>query len=338
MAFETEIVSRKKSSIHHPDYIIENKSGVKTSNALSIGTHANKPFIIVAIPAYNEEVAIGSVVLRSLKYTNKVIVINDGSRDRTAEIAKLAGAEVIEHETNCGKGVAIKNAFDYAKKAEADILVLIDGDGQHNPDEILSLLAPILNGEAEIVNGSRFINDKKNNVPRYRRLGQEVLTKATNTGTKLNITDTQNGFRAFSRKTFNCFTFHENGMAIESEMLMDAARAHFRIKEVPINVRYDVQGSTYNPLTHGFGVLGKVISIVSQRRPLLFFGVPGFLLLIIGSAFFLMVFTTFDTTRNIDVGSTLITVLCIMVGVLGIFTGFILNAVESIKVRYILET
>jgi len=134
------------------------KDAKLSSKALNLGDHTNKPFVVVAIPAFNEEIAIGSVVLRSLKYADKVIVVNDGSKDRTAEIAKMAGADVIEHTTNGGKGAAIKDAFDYAKFVNADILVLIDGDGQHNPDEIPVLLAPILKGEADFVNGSRFIN------------------------------------------------------------------------------------------------------------------------------------------------------------------------------------
>jgi len=332
----TEKISIESTGAFLHGYSIVVNHDAKAPRALNLVAQTEEPFIVVAIPAYNEEISIGSVVLRSLKYADKVIVINDGSKDKTSEIAKLAGADVIEHAANGGKGLAIKDAFDYAKNAKADILVLIDGDGQHNPDEIQSLLAPIVNGEAEIVNGSRFINCNKHNVPRYRRIGQEILTRATNAGTKLNITDTQNGFRAFSRKTFDCFSFQENGMAIESEMLMDAARARLRIKEVPINVRYDVQGSTYNPVSHGVSVLGKIISIVSQRRPLLFFGVPGVLLSLIGFVSFLVVLTSFNSTRNIEVGSTLITVLCIMLGVLGIFTSFILNAIENIKIKHIL--
>ncbi len=288
--------------------------------------------VMVAIPAYNEEVAIGSIVLRSRKYADKVVVVDDGSVDKTAEIARMAGAEVISHKINEGKGAAIRDAFEYAKKTNTDILVLIDGDGQHNPDEIPLLLSPILNGEADVVNGSRFVNGNGRNVPRYRRLGQEVLTLATNTGTKMHITDTQNGFRAFSRKTFGCFGFRQNGMAIESEMLMDAANAEMRIKEVPIDVRYDVaKASTYNPITHGFVVLGSVISLISQRRPLMFFCVPGALVFVIGLFFAFLTFDAFNVTRNISIFYTMTTVTCIIVGTFSTFTGFILNAIQNIQ-------
>lgn len=302
-----------------------------TSVTKIVGARSDGPRVIVAIPAYNEEVAVGSVVLRSLKYADKVIVIDDGSKDKTAEIARLAGAEVIVHKTNEGKGAGIRDAFSYAKKANAEILVLIDGDGQHNADEIPLLLAPIMTGEADVVNGSRFVNGNGHNVPKYRRVGQEVLTAATNTGTKMRITDSQNGFRAFSKKTFDCFSFHQNGMAIESEMLMDAAGANFTIKEVPINVRYDVaKPSTYNPVSHGFSVLGNVIGLVSQRRPLIFFCVPGVIVLAAGLIFCFLVLDTFNMTRNIAIGYTMIAVLCIMLGVTGIFTGFILNSIQGI--------
>ncbi|HEY3422904.1 MAG TPA: glycosyltransferase family 2 protein [Methanocellaceae archaeon] len=297
----------------------------------SIKRSLNKPFILVGIPAFNEEVAIGSMVLRARKYADKVIVIDDGSMDKTADVAMTAGAHVVPRRNNSGKGAAIKDAFEYAKKVKADILVLIDGDGQHNPDEIPLLLAPIIKGEADIVNGSRFLNNNKNNVPAYRRVGQEVLTFATNFGTKTHITDTQNGFRAFSRKTFECFSFKQNGMAIESEMLMDAARAKMRISEVPIDVRYDVAGSTYNPVVHGLSVLGRVISLVSQSRPLIFFCVPGAILLTIGLAAAFLTFDEFNITRNISVSYAMITSSCVILGITSMFTGFILNAIQGIK-------
>ncbi len=325
----------------------EHQPRVKTKNELT-GTHLftgkalesplaraiNKHLIIVAIPALNEEVAIGSMVLRSRKYADKVVVIDDGSKDRTAEIARMAGAEVILHMNNGGKGAAIKDAFIYAKKMNADILVLIDGDGQHNPDEIPVLLAPILKGEADMVNGSRFLVNSGNHVPAYRRFGQEVLTMATNAGTQMNITDTQNGFRAFSRKTFNCFSFDQSGMAIESEMLMDAAKAEMRIKEVPIDVRYDVaNASTYNPFKHGIVVLGRIISIISERRPLMFFCVPGAALLFIGMIATFLTFSSFNATHVISLYYAMTGALCVTIGIFSSFTGLILNAIQTTSIR-----
>ncbi|WP_409199486.1 glycosyltransferase family 2 protein [Methanobrevibacter sp. DSM 116169] len=212
---------------------------------------------IALIPAYDEEVAIGSVVLRCLQYVDDVLVIDDGSSDKTSEISKLAGAKVITHGKNLGKGMALKSGFDVLDYY--DIIVTIDGDGQHNPDEIPKLLQPIIEGNADFVNGSRYLNGPEENTPSYRRVGQKVLDIATNISSSVDVTDSQSGFRAFSKKTCDSFKFRDTGFGIESEMLADAAEDYLKIVEVPITVRYDVDGSTKNPISHGFGVLFKIV-------------------------------------------------------------------------------
>jgi Glycosyltransferases involved in cell wall biogenesis len=292
-----------------------------------------KKNVLVAIPTYNEEIAIGSIVLKARKHADRVIVIDDGSTDRTAEIAQLAGATVISHRHNEGKGAGIRDAFKFSKRAMADILVLIDGDGQHDPEEIPQLIGPILSDEADFVNGSRFLDEKKesNNVPLYRRLGQEILTLATNAGTRWKTTDSQNGFRAFSMKTFDCFSFRQNGMAIESEMLIDASAAGMRLKEVPISVRYDVQGSTYNPVTHGFAVLNRVIGLLARRKPVLFYCLPGVGLIMLGAACALMLVNVFNTTHNLNVEYSLGSMLFLVPGTALFSNGFMLLALKINK-------
>ncbi len=275
------------------------------------------PNVLIVIPCYNEEVTIGSVVLRAYTYGDHVVVIDDGSTDRTADIAMLAGAEVIRHGVNKGKGAGVKTAFEHGKRVNANILVLIDGDGQHNPDEIPRLIAPLLNYEADVVNGSRFLEKDRHHVPVYRRIGQEVLTLLTNAGSGRKVTDSQSGFRAFSRKTFDCFSFKETGMGIESEMLMDAASANLQIKEVQIDVRYDVAGSTFNPVTHGFQVMGTVIKrLVRPRQPLIS-GIPGLLLLIAGIAMFnVLMLELWNIINDTVLDYAIIAVLSIVLGVL----------------------
>ena len=164
---------------------------------------------VAIIPAFNEEVALGSVILRTLKYVDKVIVVNDGSSDKTSEVANLAGAELITHPTNLGKGQGLKSGFEAIKSLNNliednnetyDIIVTIDGDGQNNPDEIPDLIYPIESGNADFVNGSRYVDGSvEDDTPSYRRIGQKVLDKATNISSGLEITDSQSGFRAFSK-------------------------------------------------------------------------------------------------------------------------------------------
>lgn len=211
---------------------------------------------VAIIPAYNEEVALGSIILRTLQYVDEVIIVNDGSDDKTVEVARLAGAEIINHATNLGKGEALKSGFSAI--GDVDVVVTIDGDGQHNPDEIPSLIKPVIEDGADLVNGSRYMNGPEENTPAYRRVGQQVLDNATNISAGIKVTDSQSGFRAFSPEACKCFRFYDTGFGIESEMLVDVAEAGLKIVEVPITVRYDVDGSTKNPVTHGVGVLLKI--------------------------------------------------------------------------------
>ena len=212
--------------------------------------------IVAIIPAYNEEKALADVIEPTLRYVDKVIIVDDGSVDNTAEVALKAGAELISHDTNLGKGEALKSGF---KAVDDDsLIVAIDGDGQHNPNEIPYLIEPIIEDGADLVNGSRYMNGPEENTPAYRRVGQKVLDIATNISAGIKVTDSQSGFRAFSPKTKNVFRFNDTGFGIESEMLVDAADAGLKIVEVPITVRYDLDGSTKDPITHGVGVLLKI--------------------------------------------------------------------------------
>lgn len=149
----------------------------------------SRPKIIACIPAYNEERTIASVVLKAMKYVNKVIVCDDGSEDLTGEIARRLGAEVVRHERNMGYGAALSTLFNKAREVKADIMVILDADGQHNPDDIPRLLKPIIDGEADIVIGSRFIGGLKGEIPAYRELGIKAITRLVKTMTYSDLTD-----------------------------------------------------------------------------------------------------------------------------------------------------
>ena len=289
--------------------------------------------ITAILPAYNEEVSLGSIVLHTKKYVDNVIVIDDGSTDNTVEIATLAGAEVISHSFNKGKGAALKTGFEAARASE--VIVTIDSDGQHNPEEIPKLINPILNGEADIVNGSRYINGNKKDTPSYRRVGQTVLDKATNLSSGLDITDSQSGFRAFARHTMPAFRFSCIDFGIESEMLMDAANAGLRIKEVEISVRYDVDGSTKNPVSHGVGVLMRVINDLEFQRPLYYFTLPGSIIIIIGVILGLVFFGDYLGGTTKSLAPTVIAIMMTLVGGFLAFTGIILDSMTRMINRVV---
>jgi len=304
----------------------------------SLSTHhdENKPCmrgyvpqnITVILPAYNEEVSIGSIVLLTKHYVDNVIVVDDGSSDRTAEIARKAGAEVIVHEVNKGKGSALKTGFSAAEGA--DIIVTMDSDGQHNPRDIPRLVQPILKGEADLVNGSRYLNGLDRNTPLYRRVGQRVLDRFTNLNSGLKITDSQSGFRAFAASTKEFFRFNAQGMAIESEMLSDAAKSGIRIKEVEIGVRYDVDCSTKNPIQHGLEVLVIVLKDIEFKRPLYYLTVPGLSLGIGGLYMGADFLQNFIAGESLQFGPTMLMVLFIVVGTFMSLTGILLHSISAV--------
>jgi glycosyltransferase involved in cell wall biosynthesis len=299
-------------------------------NEYSRPTGTTPQCITVILPAYDEEVSIGSMVLLTKLYADKVIVVDDGSSDRTADIALKAGAEVIVHKVNTGKGGALRTGFVAAAERGADIIVTMDSDAQHNPADIPKIVAPIFRGEADMVNGSRYLNGLEKNTPAYRRVGQTVLDTATNLNSGLKITDSQSGFRAFSASTVDIFRFKAQGMAIESEMLADAGKAGLRITEVEIGVRYDVDGSTLNPIRHGLHVFVSILKDIEFKRPLFYFTIPGLFLGIVGLYQGALSLHTFSTGGSLDFGPTMLMVILIVVGSFLALTGILLHSLSSI--------
>ena len=288
--------------------------------------------VMVGIPCYNEEVAIGSLVLRASQYADKVVVLDDGSADKTAEVARLAGADVLVHSTNCGKGTSVRDLFGYATEQGFDILVILDGDGQHNPDDIPKLTRPLIRDEADLVNGSRYLNGGRNYTPRYRRFGQIVLDMFTKLGVsrKVLVTDTQSGFRAFSMKTAAIFQFSSPSLAIDSELLMDAAKAQLRIKEVDVSVRYDVGQSSLHPIAHGAQVLVGVLRNIEFKRPLFAFTLPGLFLIGIGLVLAVYVVQGFYSYGRVPNGPALLMLLVVLIGTFMVLTGIILHSVAGL--------
>jgi len=249
-------------------------------------TDETKRFIVAGMPMYNEEETIGTVVTMALRYVDAVICVDDGSSDSSARIAEKCGAIVIRHRVNRGYGGALKSLFLKAKEINADALVVLDSDGQHETSDIPKLLEPIMSGQADFTIGSRFINGGGGtDMPAYRRLGIKVITAASNLSSDLGIKDTQSGFRAFSRSAIERLRFDAEGMELSLEMLEDAHEKNLTIQEVPTIIRYDVpKGSNFTAVSHGFTVLSWALLSLSQKKPLLVLGIPGLGLLATGAA------------------------------------------------------
>jgi glycosyltransferase involved in cell wall biosynthesis len=284
--------------------------------------------VLAGIAAYNEARYVGSIVLQARQYVDEVIVVDDGSTDNTARVAELAGATVIRHDKNSGKGAAIQSILAEAKKRNPDTLVLLDADSQHDPNEIPVLIKPISEG-FDLVIGSR--EAQKDKTPRYRRIGQKVLLRSTRLASKTNISDSESGFRALSPKAINELDLKASGFAVESEMITRAADKNLKITEVPISNIYTIDGSTLNPVRHGIDVLSQIIVMISQRRPLFFFGLAGGILLVAGLIIGIRVINISATKGDLAIGSTILTTLFIIAGISSIFTGIILNALNRRK-------
>jgi glycosyltransferase involved in cell wall biosynthesis len=282
---------------------------------------------LIAMPAYNEEKYIGSMVLKVRQYADETLVIDDGSTDRTAEIAEMAGATVIRHEENSGKGTAIQTILVEARKKSTDVLVILDADSQHNPEEIPTLIKPIQDGY-DLVIGSRLQQAGK--TPHYRRLGQKVLAYMTHILTKESSDDTESGFRALSRKAISELQLREKGFAIETEMIANAIDKGLKIHHVPISNIYTQDGSTLNPVRHGLGVLIRILTMISERRPLAFFGLGGLVMVTLGLIMGIIVIQMFATNNILPVGYTVLTSVFLIIGMFSIFTSIILHVMANI--------
>lgn len=286
--------------------------------------------IAVGLPAYNEEKNIASIIAKLEKFTDMIIVCDDGSFDLTGKIASKMGATVIVHEKNLGYGAAIRSLFLKAKELDVDILVTFDADGQHDVHDIDKVVRPIMENKADLVIGSRFLDDSKDNVPSYRKIGIKIITKLTNTSLKEKITDSQSGFRGYSKEVLSKIIPSDYGMGVSSEVLLKASNNNFRIAEVPIKISYEGETSTHHPVSHGISVTLTTLKFISIEHPLKFYGIPGMCFMIVGLFFTVWTLQLFSETRQIFTNVSLLAVGTIIFGTMLLMTAIILYSVVNL--------
>jgi glycosyltransferase involved in cell wall biosynthesis len=284
---------------------------------------------MIGIPAFNEEKNIGLIVAKLRQKYDYVIVCDDGSSDMTATIASSLGARVVKHEKNLGYGSAIKTIFNEARKIDCDVLVTFDADGQHQISEIDSILAPIYEGKADIVIGSRFLGEAKD-LPKYRKIGIKTITGLTNVMTGSKITDSQSGFRAYSSKVLREILPTESGMGISTEILIKASKKEMRIVEVPITITYEGDSHSQEPISHGTSVIMSTIKHVAIERPLLYYGVTGLCFLAVGLIFGAWTLQIYSEERVVMTNIALVGIGGVILGTVLLISGTILYSIVNL--------
>jgi glycosyltransferase involved in cell wall biosynthesis len=282
---------------------------------------------IACIPAYNEENHIADVIKKSLLYVDQVVVCDDGSTDDTAKIAKSAGAIVIS-QSNQGYGAAISTLFDYARRNNAKIMVTLDSDGQHNPEQIPLLLDAIITHGVDVSVGSRFLGDTE--ASGYRKAGIKIITSATNYGTNLKISDSQSGFRAYSQKAISTIHPTEQGMSVSTEILLKISNKGLSLAEVPISIIYGPDTSEHNSVSHGVSVLMNTLKYISIKHPIKFYGIPGLFLTILGVILGGVFLDAYLNDQVVFYGSLLGAVVLFLLGAILSVTAIILFSIANL--------
>lgn len=299
--------------------------------------------LIVMIPAYNEEEKIAGVIKsipRNIDNIGQVLILvaDDGSKDDTVNVSKKAGADFVSsNKQNLGLGKNFQAAIEKSLSLGADIIVNIDGDGQFDAQDIKRLIKPILNNDAEMVTATRF-SDKENakRVPAIKRFGNYAFTKLINLITQQKFTDTQCGFRAYSKKAalslnlFGTYTYTQ-------ETFINLVENEMPIQEVPIKVKYFEGRKSHisgNLINYGFRSLGIIVNSTRDMKPLEFFGVPGLLFFIIGVAggLYSFVYWAIHLATSPIKTLLLISIFFTLFGLLFIIFGLLADMIKRVKI------
>ena len=285
--------------------------------------------IIIGIPAFNEEKNIAPLILKMKEKQFDIIVCDDGSTDKTADIVDALGIRLIKHEKNQGYGASIKSIFEEAKKLEADFLVTFDADGQHQISDISEVLKPLRDEKADIVIGSRFKGEAKD-IPKYRKIGIKTITELTNAMTGSKMSDAQSGFRAYNKKALNQILISEEGMGVSTEILIKAIKNEMEIIEVPITITYEGNVPSQTPVKQGISVILSTVKHVAIKRPLTYYGIPGVIATIVGIFFSAWTIQRFSSEGEFFTNIALIGISGIIFGAILLITGTILFSIVTV--------
>jgi glycosyltransferase involved in cell wall biosynthesis len=241
---------------------------------------------------------------------------------------------------NKGYGAAIRSCFDYAKQQNADIMVILDGDGQHDPSYIPDFINAMTPKGVDIVIGSRFLEKNKdknkngNGIPRYRIAGMKVLNLSTRVAGNIKTTDSQSGYRSYSRKAIEMMRITNSDMGAGSEILTQVKDHDLEVVEIPITARYDISGtSTKHPVAHGVGVLYSLIGAITEKRPLFYIGLPGFVTFVIGVFFGILLLQQYNQTKYFSLAYAMLVAIFMILGAIGLFMGLTLNVIAGLRRR-----
>jgi hypothetical protein len=293
------------------------------------------PDVLVGVPAHDEADTVGDVVARARRCADEVLVVDDGSEDETAAVAREAGATVVEHDRNRGYGSALRTVFAEAQERGTSALVVLDADGQHEPADVPRLVAALEDTDADLVIGSRFAGDGNTDLPAYRWVGLKVINALTNLSMGVVrrgewVADTQCGFRAYGPEAVESLAADgtiSDHMGASTDILHHAHERGYEIAEVGTTVSYEVEdANSQNPVSHGLTLVSNILRTIERERPVTVFGVPGFALSLVGSVLVYWSVVDYVSTRTFSVEIAFVAAFSTLVGLLACFTAIILHS------------
>lgn len=290
--------------------------------------------VIAVIPAFNEAHSIGKVLERVGKHVSEIIVVDDGSTDGTGDIASSMGVTVLRNARNMGKGFALKRGFLECLRKAPHVVITLDADGQHDPNDIPNLLLPINEKRADIVIGSRYVKGSRMDAPLVRKIGLATINSLNKHLLSSSVIDSQSGFRAYSKRTFNLLV-SSAGYGAEVEQLNELHAHGFKVAEVPVSIQYKdlVKTSKRNFILHGVSIASTILRIAIETRPLLYFGVAGLSLIVSFALASYFTIYYFNTTGYFSIPLALIAIGLGVIGSMFLLVSFVFYVLKRIKER-----